>query len=256
MGSIRIVYVAFGDNYLTQCASSVRSLRKYDSYPVTVITNANNTHLFDSIPGVSLVVLPWESILNRHAKTQLHKFVANDLNFYVDSDTIFVHSCKELFENLDKEKSFWLYPHPYGPTVTNTDGWSKKLQKISRIYKVAPPLGFWMGCMLLFRGRDSKMLFEAWNDCWIRLGCQTDQTALSIAVASLPTHLVGTLSSNLVGVPRIIEGSVEYPKIVRHPGHHEFRHIDGIPKLKHNYSCLKKGLVTRALIQLKALEKT
>ena len=163
-----VVYVAIGDNALSEAKLSIKSLNRYNDLPVTIIDDFDN-------PGKGA----------RWAKLNIDRLVDYDRVLYLDADTRVHGDITNVFKILDDWDLAIAASEYQGVEVFRHIKFGERLQTVREVGYV--PLQLQAGVMFFHRQRCTK-LFEAWRQEWQRWQDQ-DQAALARALSKQPVRV-------------------------------------------------------------------
>ncbi len=179
---IGVVYVAFGRNALRCAGYSIRSLRRYHDWPVSVITDgklseSNVKHIDFSNPG-------WGA---RRAKLNINNLIRYDSFLYLDADTIV---------NGDLSAGWEILANGWDAVMSFSGQQGKRClwhigedEKVYTYEQVENPLPLVIQGGLMFAVRERVAdLFDSWRLEWSRYE-EADQAALLRALHRSPVRL-------------------------------------------------------------------
>ena len=166
--SLGVVYVAIGDNAQREAGLSIKSLRRHNDLPVTVIDDFDN-------PGKGA----------RWAKLNIDRLVEYDRVLYLDADTRIHGDVSSGFKILDSWDMAIAASENQGVEVFRHIKNSERLQTVREVGYV--PMQLQAGVMFFHRRRCTK-LFKTWRQEWQRWRDQ-DQAALARALSIQPVRV-------------------------------------------------------------------
>ncbi len=149
------LYIATGDKYIREAAISVKSLRKVDKKAhITLVTNKkleiSLSSLFDEIKICPDSSNKWHGGLAYKVK-HIYRDSPYENTFFIDTDTYFYESCRELFELLD------YFDICMANAPVSIDAYiNKKLVKGLTTYNT--------GVILYRKNKINERLFEKWYE--------------------------------------------------------------------------------------------
>lgn len=167
-----VVYIAIGSQAQTEAQKSIKTLKRHNDLPITVIDKFDN-------PGKGA----------RWAKLHIDKLVDYDKVLYLDADTRIKGDITNGFKMLDNWDLVIAPSHNQDGQIFQHIKTGEKLQTIRELGHI--PLQLQAGVMFFDRLRCKK-LFETWRKEWLRWKDQ-DQAALLRALdqCSLRIWLLG-----------------------------------------------------------------
>lgn len=165
---IGVVYIAIGSKAQAEAAASIKSLRRYNDLPVTVIKEFDN-------PGKGA----------RWAKLNINGLVDYDRVLYLDADTRIHGDVTAGFKLLD-HWDLAIAPSPnQGNSIFAHIRAGEKEQTIRELGYIPTQL---QAGVMFFDRRRCAALFERWRAEWVRWKDQ-DQAALLRALAQEPVRI-------------------------------------------------------------------
>lgn len=185
-----VVYVAYGRRAISAVKASVASLKRYNSFPVVVISDKINLE----IPGAETVQfrsLGGSNIQqSRNAKLRILSYVPEEWNsvLYLDADTEVQGKLTQGFKVLEKGWDLAIVPSAY-----QGRGLFQHIEDMERGYTVETlrnpePLQLQAGVMFVRRSETTMTFFQNWRAEWRRFGSQ-DQAALLRALDKTPIRI-------------------------------------------------------------------
>ncbi len=181
MTSKGVCYVAYGANAVRECGMSIRALRQWHDWPVTVIGE-------QVIDADQYIEFKQRDNGGRWAKLNLDKLSPYEYTLYIDADT---RPRGDLCKGLSSLRRGWdmaitTSEHQGGNDyMWHIDERERRLTMLELGYQ---PLQL-QGGMMFFRKCDRiHALFAAWRNEWVRWR-DKDQAALVRALARVPVRL-------------------------------------------------------------------
>jgi len=176
-----VVYVAYGHKARIETNESIRTLKRYNSFPVTVICeeemNGHNCVLFDR-PGYGA----------RWAKLSADRLVEYDNVLYLDADTRIMANLQIAFTILEGGWDMLMTPSLHQDTeVFHHVGKNERVRTLAELQN-PHPLQLQAGVMF-FNRRRCERFFSIWRDEWLRWK-DKDQAAFMRALHREPIKIM------------------------------------------------------------------
>lgn len=218
------LYVATGEKHLKECAISVNSLRKHDAKAhITLITDKECSigSLFDNI------IIKTESVEQPYMY-KIKGIIATPYPFtlFVDTDTYFCDSCRELFDLLS------YYDCCIAPCPNdNSDVFDEKGRLIKGYYP------YNTGVIAYQNNRKMNILLTKWAEAYARHFNQYihDQPPFMEALLScdVKLYVMSTIYNARTPYPSMFIGK---PVKIIHGRHKNYERIERILNKQHPYS--------------------
>ena len=176
----QITYVAYGQKAINEVSLSIKTLRKHNEYPITVICKERL-----SIPDVNYVEFDDNSFGARFAKLSMDTLVNNDVIGYIDADTRVHGSLEPAFKIIEMGWDMALsYSTNQGGDVL------KHINERERETTLGDnPFPLQLQCGVMFFNRHTcKLFFGRWRHEWQKYG-NKDQAAFIRALEKQPIKI-------------------------------------------------------------------
>ena len=170
-----VIWVAFGDLYLSMAILSMKSLKNHNSLPCTVVTNKlvdiNQIDFWDPIND-KLIYLDIASSENRDVKTAIYNYASYERTLYLDCDTIIREDITMIFKYLD------YFDFCIRPYIRKRTGYLGNLDILNQGAKVKDYPHFNGGVFAFRRNQANKNFFEKWGSVYNFKNIPPDQFSL------------------------------------------------------------------------------
>ena len=98
IGEKGFLYIAFGESFTKEALMSIKSLKRYNSEPVALFTDRDQTEEYEGLVDVYAKISP----NHIRAKVDFVNQTPFQKTVYLDSDTLIVRNISDMFDVLDR----------------------------------------------------------------------------------------------------------------------------------------------------------
>lgn len=177
-----IVYVAYGNKARKEVIESIRTLRKYNDFPVTII---RDTPL--EVEDVTYVKFNDPKWAARWAKLNIPNLVEADTIGYLDADTRVHGNLQPAFDIIEQG---WDIALSYSINQdSNTLKHIEEKERTNTLAMLSNPFPLQLQCGVMFFNRQKCIrLFESWRSEWLKYEMK-DQAAFLRALEVTPVKI-------------------------------------------------------------------